>query len=80
MTVTANPAAPANLTAVLAAAGTDWDDLTYRVEEALAAHFDEVNPYHEPVPDDRTCTEAAERWAARVCCAHLMPLNPAKDR
>lgn len=78
MTATANPAAPAELTAVLAAAGTDWDDLRCNVEFALAEHYDATYP-GEPVLSDMMFSEAAERWAARVACAHLVPLNPTKD-
>lgn len=69
--------APAELTAILHAAGTDWDDLRYKVEEALVEHYDDTHGL--TAPDDMAFTEAAEAWAAKTADEYLLPLNPAKD-
>ena len=65
-------------TAVLHAAGTDWDDLLYKIEEALAEFYDEINGGRPR--DDEPYTAAAMRWARGKVDRWATDLNPAKDK
>lgn len=82
-TTTAVPATTKHLTkvettAILHAAGTDWDDLVINMEEALADFYDTTNGTR-PRDDNEPYTAAAMRWARGKADRWAVELNPAKD-
>lgn len=75
--MTTNPTQLIVLTEALHAAGTDWDDLRYKVEEALIDHWHELDGRRKG--SDGEGHPTAVEWANRMADKYLTDLNPAKD-
>lgn len=75
--MTTNRTPPAELTEVLHNAGTDWDDLRYKVEEALIDHWHELHGRRKGSDGEGHPTAVA--WANRIADKYLAALNPTKD-
>lgn len=69
----------AEATAVLHAAGTDWDDLVYKMTDALAEFYDDTNGTGPDPRTFETYSARAMRWAEGKVNRWAVEVAPEKD-